>query len=126
MLINTIAVILLVSNIAAVQAVPPGWNAGDIYVWGSNVTILSKTFDEEEGLGSNTEVITLDEIEYNITAIDVLNLEYDAIWTRSDNDGFIDDRDYAAQDLVDDEMDYDDFFSANYVCLLYTSPSPRD
>jgi hypothetical protein len=115
MLINTIAAIILLSNIAAAQAVAPGWSAGGIYVWGSNVTILVKTFDEEEGLGSNTEIITLGEIEYNITAIDVLNLEYDVIWTSSGGEGFINDRDYSAEDFDDDEMDYDDFFSVNYV-----------
>lgn len=115
MLISTIAAIILGSNIAAAQAVPPGWNAGDIYLWGTNTTVLSKTFDEEEGLGSNVETTVLGETEYNVTAIDVLNLEYDTIWTSSGSNGFINDRDYAAEDFVDDEMDYDDFFSANYV-----------
>ncbi len=115
MLINTIAAMILLSNIAAAQAVPPGWNAGDIYVWGTNTTILTKTFDEEEGLGSNTETIILSETEYNITAIDVLNLEYDAIWQSSGGGGFINDRDYAAEDFEDDLLDYDDFFGVNYV-----------
>ncbi|MBK5113529.1 MAG: hypothetical protein KGD59_11230 [Candidatus Heimdallarchaeota archaeon] len=115
MLINTIAAIILLSNIAAARAVAPGWSAGDIYVWGTNVTVLVKTFDEEEGLGSNMETITLGETEYNITAIDVLNLEYDAFYANSGGGGFINDRDYSAQDLVDDEMDFDDFFDVDYV-----------
>jgi len=116
MLINSIAAIILLSNIAAAQAyVAPGWNAGDIYVWGSNVTVTAKTFDEEEGLGSNIEIITLSETEYNVTAINTLDLEYDAIWTSSGGGGFINDRDYSAEDFDDDEMDYDDFFSVNYV-----------
>jgi hypothetical protein len=115
MLINTIAAIILLSNIAAAQAVPPGWNAGDIYVWGTNTSTLVKTFDIEEGLGSNVETIILGETEYNVTAIDVLNLEYDAIWENSGGGGFINDRDYAAEDFEDDLLDYDDFFSVNYV-----------
>ena len=115
MLISTIAAIILGSNIAAAQAVAPGWGAGDIYLWGTNTTIITKTFDEEEGLGSNVETIISGETEYNVTAIDVLNLEYDTIWTTSSNNGFINDRDYAAEDFEDDEMDYDDFFSVNYV-----------
>ncbi|NHJ32263.1 MAG: hypothetical protein FK732_05330 [Asgard group archaeon] len=116
MLINTIAAIILISNIAAAQAaVAPGWGAGDIYVWGTNTTVLAKTFDEESGLGSNVETIILDEIEYNVTAIDTLNLEYDAIWESSSGNGFINDRDYGAEDFEDDLLDYDDFFSVNYV-----------
>ncbi len=115
MLISTIAAIILGSNIAAAQAVAPGWGAGDIYLWGTNTTIITKTFDEEEGLGSNVETIISGETEYNITAIDVLNLEYDTIWTTSSSNGFINNRDYAAEDFEDDEMDYDDFFSVNYV-----------
>ena len=115
MLINTIAAIILLSNIAAAQAVAPGWGAGDIYVWGTNATTTSKTFDVEEDLGSNTEVIVLSETEYNITAIDVLNLEYDAITTTSSGSGFINDRDYSAEEFEDNLLDFDDFFDVNYV-----------
>lgn len=114
MLINSIAAIILLSNIAAAQAVAPGWNAGDVYVWGNQVTILATTFDEKEGLGSNTEIITRSETEFNITAIDTLNKEYDAISTTSGGSSFLNDRDYGASVFVNDEITLADFFDVNY------------
>ncbi len=113
MLINAIAAIILVSNIATAQAVPPGWNAGDIYVWGYRDTTLTTITEDEDAIG--LEDSTNYDIEYNITALDTLNREFDAIETDAYGVDFRDNRDYAASEFVNDELDLFDFFSVNYV-----------
>ncbi|NPE08576.1 MAG: hypothetical protein GNW80_09880 [Asgard group archaeon] len=114
MLINAIAAMILVSSISTAQAVPPGWNAGDIIVWGMRNTTKASTYEEgEDVLGS--EVTMNNDLEYNVTALDTLNREFDAIETDASGSTFRDNKDYGAAEFVSDELDLYDFFSVNYV-----------
>ncbi|MBN1329987.1 MAG: hypothetical protein JXA54_10990 [Candidatus Heimdallarchaeota archaeon] len=115
MLINFISIVLLVSTLSAAKAVPPGWSAGDIILWGQRNTTRTGTYNDERTLGAITETIVLDETEFNITAINTLLKEYDAFETDSTTRVFHNDWDYAANLFVNDELDLEDFLDINYV-----------
>ncbi|NHJ87823.1 MAG: hypothetical protein FK734_20340 [Asgard group archaeon] len=114
-LINFIAIVLLLSNLSAANAIAPGWNAGDIIIWGTRNITQSTVYDLEENLGAITDTTVLDETKFNITAINTITKEYDAYETDSSSNVFHNDWDYAADLFVNNELDLDDFLDVNYV-----------
>ncbi|MCF2144840.1 MAG: hypothetical protein K9W42_14180 [Candidatus Heimdallarchaeota archaeon] len=62
---------LLTTNLTFSGAVSPGWSVGDLLLWGS----LSRNYSIINGITSDNSVVN--EYKYNITAIDLLNLQYD-------------------------------------------------
>ncbi|HUT80315.1 MAG TPA: hypothetical protein VMZ29_03855 [Candidatus Bathyarchaeia archaeon] len=115
MLINFISIILLVSNFSAGKAIPPGWNAGDIILWGSRISVHTAQNNVEENLGAITDTIVLDETEFNITAINTILKEYDAYETDSTSRVFHNDWDYGTDLFVNNELDLGTFLDINFV-----------
>ncbi|NHK32497.1 MAG: hypothetical protein FK730_14180 [Asgard group archaeon] len=105
MLTNLLVISILISNVVTSEAAVRSWNPGDIFLWGSQTKTVTETYDQEENVGAYIETITRDEIEYNITAIDTVQKEYDAYRTTTGGVTFLNDRDYDAQEYIDDYLD---------------------
>lgn len=116
MLTNIFVISILISYIVTSDATTRSWNPGDIFIWGEQLKIITEQFDQEENVGAYVETIIRDETEYNITAIDTVQKEFDAYRTTTGGVTFLNDREYGADDYVDDYLDnLFNFITVDYV-----------
>ncbi|NHJ48579.1 MAG: hypothetical protein FK733_12410 [Asgard group archaeon] len=116
MLTNIVILTILVTNLATSQAAVPSWGPGDIFIWGILDRTTTETYDFEEDVGQVVDILTNAEVEYNITAIDTVQEEYDAYSTSTGGTTFLNDRDYDVDEYIDDYLDnLFNFISVDYV-----------
>ncbi|MFW9924045.1 MAG: hypothetical protein ACFFDW_12235, partial [Candidatus Thorarchaeota archaeon] len=114
LLVNLVTIILISSNISSIQGATREWNAGDIYLWGKEVSSSIKYTHEKRGLLALDEIAYFDEIQYNITSIDILSERYEVI--PSDADSVDGERAYyfGAEDFITDVLHIGDFIDIDY------------
>jgi hypothetical protein len=116
MLTNIVLLTILVTNLATSHAAVPSWGPGDIFIWGILDKTVVETYDFEDEVGQVVNIETNADIEYNITAIDTVQEEYDAYSTSTGGTSFLNDRDYDAEEYIDDYIDnLFNFIQVNYV-----------
>ncbi|MEA2070022.1 MAG: hypothetical protein U9O98_01890 [Asgard group archaeon] len=110
LIIVSLLLLVSVSKVTAARS----WNAGDVIYWGEKEYVKSTYTNEdnevaEEYISSNT----LDR-KFNITSIDIDAFNYEARITTTYSN-FMSSRSFDPEDFFEDELEFSDFFSANYV-----------
>jgi len=109
LLLVTVALLsVLVMGSSFTRAVSPEWNVGDIYLWGT----LARSYAVENGV--KTEILITSEVEYNITGINTLDLEFDAYRTTTSGRQFLNDRSYGADDFISSAFHLGSFVGVDY------------
>ncbi|NHJ85181.1 MAG: hypothetical protein FK734_06950 [Asgard group archaeon] len=110
LMMTSMAVIALISfSPILTSAATRGWNPGDIIIWGWREDVENTTLDNEEGVAYSSTTTSGGDEEYNITAINILDKEYDAYLTSTMGSTFLNDRTYDPEDFVSAELDIFDF-----------------
>ncbi|MFW9924046.1 MAG: hypothetical protein ACFFDW_12240 [Candidatus Thorarchaeota archaeon] len=122
LMLNFITALFLFSTISSGYGANREWNAGDVYIWGVKMYTSVTEIDEEELI---TEIITEDiltEIKYNITGVDTVAKEFDAIVTSSSGTTFETDQPFAMDEFTD-SLNLASDFAANWAWNYETNHS---
>lgn len=102
-------------SLQPIEAATRSWDVDDIVIWGTESRVAISVTDLVENVATSDFVVSQDEMKYNITYINTISKEYDAITITAGGISFINDRDYGSSDFVNDELTPDDFYSGNFV-----------